>query len=151
MSDKDQKAAIITGGSQGIGASLATAYQRRGWSVAATTRAMKPAKDPDVLTVDGDLADPATADRIISGEVGHCGCIEALVNNADVYISKRAIHRAVIPAAPQNLQIWAVATTSESTDHMGTESAGRMWVSAPALPPRFRLVGGIGSEAWVPA
>jgi NAD(P)-dependent dehydrogenase (short-subunit alcohol dehydrogenase family) len=84
---------------------------------------MKPAKDPDVLTVDGDLADPATADRIISGELGHCGCIEALVNNADVYISKRAIHRAVIPAAPQNLQIWAVATTSESTDHMDTESA----------------------------
>jgi hypothetical protein len=84
---------------------------------------MKPAKDPDVLTVDGDLADPATADRIISGELGHCGCIEALVNNADVYISKRAIHRAVIPEAPQNLQIWAVATTSESTDHMDTESA----------------------------
>jgi NAD(P)-dependent dehydrogenase (short-subunit alcohol dehydrogenase family) len=121
MSDKGQQVAILTGGSQGIGASLATAYRRRGWSVAATTRAMKPAKDPDVLTVDGDLADPA--DRIISGELGHCGCIEAPVNNADVYISKRAIHRAVIPAAPQNLQIWAVATTSESTDHMDTESA----------------------------
>ena len=64
---------------------------------------MKPAKDPDVLTVDGDLADPATADRIISGALGHCGCIEALVNNADVYISRRAIHRAVIPGSAPEL------------------------------------------------
>jgi len=33
MSDKGQKVAIITGGSQGIGASLVTAYRRQGWSV----------------------------------------------------------------------------------------------------------------------
>jgi NAD(P)-dependent dehydrogenase (short-subunit alcohol dehydrogenase family) len=58
MSDKGQQVAIITGGSQGIGASLGTAYRRPGWSVAATARAMKPAEDPDALTVDGDLADP---------------------------------------------------------------------------------------------
>ncbi len=36
MSDKGQKVAIITGGSQGIGASLVTAYRRQGWSVVAT-------------------------------------------------------------------------------------------------------------------
>jgi NAD(P)-dependent dehydrogenase (short-subunit alcohol dehydrogenase family) len=39
MSDKGQKVAIITGGSQGIGASLITAYLQRGWSVVATARA----------------------------------------------------------------------------------------------------------------
>ncbi len=61
MSDKSQKVAIITGTSQGIGASLVTAHRRQGWRVVATARAMKPAQDPDVLTVDGDLADPATA------------------------------------------------------------------------------------------
>jgi NAD(P)-dependent dehydrogenase (short-subunit alcohol dehydrogenase family) len=33
MSDMGQKVAIITGGSQGIGASLVTAYRRQGWSV----------------------------------------------------------------------------------------------------------------------
>ena len=41
MSDKDQKVAIITGGSQGIGASLATAYRRQGWNVVATARARR--------------------------------------------------------------------------------------------------------------
>ena len=75
-----------------------------------------------MLTVDG-LADPATADRIVSGTLGRFGRIDTLINNAGVYISKRAIHRAVIPAAPQNWQIWPVATTSESTGHTDTESA----------------------------
>jgi NAD(P)-dependent dehydrogenase (short-subunit alcohol dehydrogenase family) len=88
MSDKGQKVAIITGGSQGIGASLITAYRRQGRSVVATARTMKPTGDPDVLTVDGDLADPATADRIVSGALGRFGRIDTLINNAGVYISK---------------------------------------------------------------
>jgi NAD(P)-dependent dehydrogenase (short-subunit alcohol dehydrogenase family) len=88
VSDKGQQVAIITGGSQGIGASLVTAYRRQGWSVVATARTMKPAEDPDVLTVEGDLADPATADRIVSGALGRFGRIDTLVNNAGIYISK---------------------------------------------------------------
>jgi NAD(P)-dependent dehydrogenase (short-subunit alcohol dehydrogenase family) len=88
MSDKGQKVAIITGGSQGIGASLVTAYRSQSWSVVATARTMKPTEDPDVLTVDGDLADPATACRIVSGALGRFGRIDTLINNAGVYISK---------------------------------------------------------------
>ncbi len=80
MSDKGQKVAIITGGSQGIGASLVTAYRWQGWSVVATARTMKPTEDPDVLTVDGGLADPATADRIVSGALGRFGRIDMLTN-----------------------------------------------------------------------
>jgi NAD(P)-dependent dehydrogenase (short-subunit alcohol dehydrogenase family) len=87
MSDKGQKVAIITGGSQGIGASLVTACRRQSWSVTATARTMKPAEDPDVLTVDGDLADPTTADRIVSGAPGRFGRIDTLITNAGVYIS----------------------------------------------------------------
>jgi NAD(P)-dependent dehydrogenase (short-subunit alcohol dehydrogenase family) len=87
MSDQSLKAAIITGGSPGIGASLVTACRRPGWSVAATARAMKSAEDPDVLTVDGDLAGPATAGWIVSGAPGRFGRIDTLVNNAGVYIS----------------------------------------------------------------
>jgi len=56
MSDKGQQAAIITGGSPGIGASLVTAYRRQGWSVVATARTMKPAEDPDVLTISAAIA-----------------------------------------------------------------------------------------------
>jgi NAD(P)-dependent dehydrogenase (short-subunit alcohol dehydrogenase family) len=46
MSRTGQKVAIITGGSQGIGASLVAAYRRQGWSVVATARTMKPTGDP---------------------------------------------------------------------------------------------------------
>jgi NAD(P)-dependent dehydrogenase (short-subunit alcohol dehydrogenase family) len=88
MSQAGQKVAIITGGSQGIGASLVTAYRQQGWSVVATARTIKPAEDPDVLTVNGDITDPATAERIVSGALGRFGRIDTLVNNAGVYISK---------------------------------------------------------------
>jgi NAD(P)-dependent dehydrogenase (short-subunit alcohol dehydrogenase family) len=88
MNQTGQKVAIITGGSQGIGASLVTAYRRQGWRVVATARTMKPTEDPGVLTVDGDLADPATAERIVGGALGRFGRIDTLVNNAGVFVSK---------------------------------------------------------------
>jgi NAD(P)-dependent dehydrogenase (short-subunit alcohol dehydrogenase family) len=88
MTGNDRKVAIITGGSQGIGASLVAAYRREGWRVVATARTMKPAEDPDVLTVEGDITDPATADRIVSAALERFGRIDTLVNNAGVYISK---------------------------------------------------------------
>ena len=88
MSEQDRQVAIITGGSQGIGAGLVAAYRRRGWAVVATSRTIKPARDPDVLTVDGDVSEPATTDRIISGALGRFGRIDTLVNNAGVFISK---------------------------------------------------------------
>jgi NAD(P)-dependent dehydrogenase (short-subunit alcohol dehydrogenase family) len=84
----NQRVAVITGGSQGIGASLVAAYRQQGWGVVATARTMKPAGDPGVLTIDGDIADPATADRIISGALQRFGRIDTLINNAGVYVSK---------------------------------------------------------------
>jgi NAD(P)-dependent dehydrogenase (short-subunit alcohol dehydrogenase family) len=60
MSGNGQRVAIITGGSQGIGASAVTAYRGLGWAVAANALTIKPSRDPDVLTVEGDIAVPAT-------------------------------------------------------------------------------------------
>ena len=86
--DQEQRVAIITGGSQGIGAGLVAGYRRQGWAVVASAKTIKPAEDPDVLTVPGDIADPATADRIIGGALGRFGRIDTLINDAGVYISK---------------------------------------------------------------
>jgi NAD(P)-dependent dehydrogenase (short-subunit alcohol dehydrogenase family) len=88
MSDEDHKVAIITGASQGIGAGLLAEYRRRGWAVVATSRRIEPDADPAVATVDGDISDAATADRIVSEAIGQFGRIDTLVNNAGVYISK---------------------------------------------------------------
>jgi NAD(P)-dependent dehydrogenase (short-subunit alcohol dehydrogenase family) len=83
-----QQVAIITGGSQGIGAGLVAAYRRRGWNVVATARTMKPSDDPDVLTIDGDVTDPATAEVIVSGALRRFGRIDTLINDAGIFISK---------------------------------------------------------------
>ena len=88
MTGNDRRVAIITGGSQGIGASLVAGYLGRGWAVVANARTIGPSADPDVLTVEGDIAKPATADRIVEGALERFGRIDTLVNNAGVFVSK---------------------------------------------------------------
>ncbi len=88
MTEADRKVAVITGGSQGIGAGLVAAYRGQGWAVVANARKIEPARDPDILTVAGDITDPATADRIIGGAVERFGRVDTLINDAGVYLSK---------------------------------------------------------------
>ena len=88
MSDRDQKVVIVTGGSQGIGAGLVAAYRQQGWAVVATSRTIKPAGDPAVLTVQGDISDPATAHRVTRQALEGFGRIDTLVNNAGVFMAK---------------------------------------------------------------
>jgi len=84
----DRSVVIITGGSQGIGAGLVTAYRERGWAVVASSRTIRPSGDPDVLAVPGDAAEQATAERIVSAAIGRFGHIDTLINNAGVFIAK---------------------------------------------------------------
>ena len=83
-----QKVAIVTGASQGIGASVVAAYRDSGWSVVANSRSITPSDDPAVVTVAGDIADPATAERIVSCGLYRFGRIDTLINNAGVFIAK---------------------------------------------------------------
>jgi NAD(P)-dependent dehydrogenase (short-subunit alcohol dehydrogenase family) len=88
MTGNDRRVAIITGGSQGIGASLVAGYLGRGWAVVANARTIGPSADPGVLTVEGDVAKPATADRIVEAALERFGRIDTLVNNAGGFVSK---------------------------------------------------------------
>ena len=88
MSDADRKVAVITGGSQGIGAGLVAAYRARGWAVVANSLKIEPSRDPDVLTVAGDVSEPATARAIIDAALDRFGHVDSLVNNAGVFMSK---------------------------------------------------------------
>ena len=60
-----QKVAIITGASQGIGAGLAAAFRRTGYAVVGTSRSIRPSDEADVLTVQGDIAEAETAQRVV--------------------------------------------------------------------------------------
>jgi NAD(P)-dependent dehydrogenase (short-subunit alcohol dehydrogenase family) len=82
------RVAVITGGSHGIGAGLVAGYRRLGWAVVANALTIKPSEDPDVLAVEGDISEPATADRIIGGALERFGRVDTLVNNAGLWISK---------------------------------------------------------------
>jgi len=88
MDTHEPGVAIITGGSQGIGAGLVTAYRDLGWSVVASAMTMPPSQDEQVLAVEGDISEPGTADRIVGGVLDRFGRIDTLINNAGVFISK---------------------------------------------------------------
>jgi NAD(P)-dependent dehydrogenase (short-subunit alcohol dehydrogenase family) len=86
----ETKVAIITGASQGIGAGLVTAFRERGYRVVANSRSISPDAfgDQGVLTVDGDIADPRTADRVIGVALDRFGRVDTLINNAGAFLSK---------------------------------------------------------------
>jgi NAD(P)-dependent dehydrogenase (short-subunit alcohol dehydrogenase family) len=79
---------IVTGASRGIGAGLVAAYLRRGWAVVANARDVEPSQDADTLTVQGDVTQPATCDRIVAEAMERFGRVDTLVNNAGVFLSK---------------------------------------------------------------
>ena len=120
------KVAIITGASRGIGAGLVAAYRRRGWAVVATARTIKPSQDPDLLAVAGDIADPATADRITGAGLDRFGRIDTLVNNASVYLSK--------PFTDYTPADYATVT--------GVNLAGFFWLTQAAIAEMATRYGG---------
>ncbi|MDR3638598.1 MAG: SDR family NAD(P)-dependent oxidoreductase [Isosphaeraceae bacterium] len=89
----EAKTAIVTGASQGLGAGIATAFLDRGYRVVASSRhvstsgAFSPADN--LALVDGDIADPQTAKKIAEAAIGRFGSIDALVNNAGIFFTKR--------------------------------------------------------------
>ncbi len=88
MDGNEMKVAIITGGSEGIGAGLVSAYRSRGWGVVANSRTIKASEDVSIVAVDGDVAEPATDDRIVSAALERFGRIDTLINNAGIFNSK---------------------------------------------------------------
>src|SRR5258708_33973506 len=83
-----QKVAVITGASQGIGAALVQAFRSRKYRVVATSRSIKPAADPDIATVQGDVADPKTANLVFKEALDRFGRVDTLVNNAGMFMAK---------------------------------------------------------------
>ncbi|PWI19359.1 3-oxoacyl-ACP reductase [Streptomyces sp. Act143] len=88
MSTPAKKVAIVTGASQGIGAAVVDGYRKLGYAVVATSRTIAPSDDPDVITVQGDIADPATAERVASAAIENFGRIDTLINNAGIFVAK---------------------------------------------------------------
>jgi NAD(P)-dependent dehydrogenase (short-subunit alcohol dehydrogenase family) len=82
------KVAVITGASQGIGAGLVAAYRKLGYSVVANSRTIAPSEDAGILTVPGDISDPAVGARVIDQALDSFGRVDTLINNAGVFVAK---------------------------------------------------------------
>jgi NAD(P)-dependent dehydrogenase (short-subunit alcohol dehydrogenase family) len=87
-----QKAVIVTGASQGIGAGVVESFLSRGYNVVATSRDIKksgPFIEADHLAlVDGNIGESAVAKKIVATAVQEFGSIDALVSNAGIFFTK---------------------------------------------------------------
>ncbi len=83
----EQKVAVITGASQGIGEALVKAYLDRNYRVVATSRSITASTNPDVLTVAGDIGDPETGPRVIKEALARFGRVDTLINNAGIFVA----------------------------------------------------------------
>jgi len=87
------KTVIVTGGSQGIGAGLVKAFLARGYNVVANSRHITQSgafeASDQLALVDGNIAQAETAAKIAEVAKNTFGSIDALVNNAGIFVSKR--------------------------------------------------------------
>ena len=87
----DNKTAIVTGASGGIGAGLVGAFLKEGYNVVATSRDVSQSLTPSLslVLVDGDIAMQETAGKAVEAAIEHFGSIDVLVNNAGIFRAKR--------------------------------------------------------------
>jgi len=91
MSDQ-RRTAIVTGASQGIGAGIVKGFVERGYNVVANSRKVtqstEVAGSDSVALVDGHIGEPETAAKIVETALSRFKSIDALVNNAGIFITK---------------------------------------------------------------
>src|SRR5215469_16776667 len=125
-----QKTAIVTGGSQGIGAGLVKAFLDRDYNVVANSRNITKANpfpaSPNLALVDGDIGDPKTAARIVDTAVSRFGRIDVLINNARIFIPKP----------------FTEYTTQDLNALVSTTLAGFLYVSQHAVKQMLRQKSG---------
>jgi len=87
-----RKTVVVTGASQGIGAAVANLFLDRGYNVVGNSRNITKANElqrsDNLALVDGDIGLASTAQNIVATAVKRFGSIDALVNNAGIFLVK---------------------------------------------------------------
>jgi ketoreductase RED2 len=95
---------VVTGSSSGIGAAIAQRFGQAGASVLVNSaHSVDAGREvasslPDALYVQGDIAEPADADRLVNAALQRWGRIDTLVNNAGttVVIAHHELEKATL-------------------------------------------------------
>jgi short chain dehydrogenase len=86
------KTVIVTGASQGIGAGVVSTFLKRGYAVVANSRNITKSgtlvPSDKLALVDGDIGQAATAAKVAEAAIAKFGSIDALVNNAGIFLPK---------------------------------------------------------------
>ncbi|MEV4575760.1 SDR family NAD(P)-dependent oxidoreductase [Nonomuraea jabiensis] len=121
---------------KGIGAHLVDAYRKLGYAVVATSRTIAPSHDAGVLTVQGDIADPATAERVITAALER---FDALINNAGIFVAKPFTDYALGDyAAVTGVNVRAALDTGLrrlGTDHHAPHTSSCLRPTSPTSAP----------------
>jgi NADP-dependent 3-hydroxy acid dehydrogenase YdfG len=95
---KQQKVAIVTGGSSGVGRAIAVWLAREGWQVTVVGRHMDALRETQRLAVAGsihpcefDVADPKAAPAVVQEVTSKFGTVHALVNSAGTNLPRRGL------------------------------------------------------------
>ena len=130
MPKDQQKAAIVTGASQGIGAGLVEAFLKRGYNVVANSRNITKTNpflaSANLALVDGDIGEPKTAAMIVDTAVFQFGQVDVLINNAGIFIPKP----------------FTEYTTEDFNALVSTTLAGFLYVSQLAVKQMLRQKNG---------
>jgi len=84
----EPKAAIVTGGSQGIGAALVEALLKEGYRVATCARNIEAQDQSNFLAIAGDIAEPDFAAKLVGTTIARFGRVDTLVNNAGAFVPR---------------------------------------------------------------
>ena len=132
--DLSGKAAIVTGGSRGLGLEIAEGLAEAGAAVTITGRRRQwldpaesalRARGTDVLAVEADVADPAGVRRTVEATVARFGGIDILVNNAGLSLGA--------PSLEYPLDKWELTLAVNLTG---------VWLMSQAVAPHLIARGG---------
>ncbi|HSR67299.1 MAG TPA: SDR family oxidoreductase [Acidobacteriota bacterium] len=89
---QDNRTAIVTGASSGIGLEIARTLLQSGYQVVANSRRISRSKkltpSENLVLMDGDVSQPETGARLVETARRQFGSVGLLVNNAGVFIPK---------------------------------------------------------------
>ena len=117
----NQKTAIVTGASSGIGLSITKTLLSRGYRVVACSRKLKAAgqlqESKDCVLLDGDVGNRSTGEQLTEASLKHFGRLDLVVNNAGIFV-------------PGNFHDY---TEEQYRSIMSTNADGFFYVTQPAV------------------
>ncbi|CAB3624717.1 3-oxoacyl-ACP reductase [Achromobacter marplatensis] len=122
----EQKVAIVTGASQGLGEGIARAFLSRGYRVVGTSRSIPPSDNPNYLTIAGDIGDPATGRQVVEQALARFGRVDTLVNNAGIFVASE----------------FTKYTEQQYRDMLWTNLNGFFYITQPAVEAMLKQGGG---------